>query len=79
MSGFVVGYLFVLLVGSEFYALIFATIIGYSMIPIAFFLEKSEKFDMYDNRAVIVQNVKLLPPPTKIREDIEKHPCESNR
>jgi len=79
MGGFVVGYLFVLLVGSEFYALIFATIIGYSMIPIAFFLEKSEKFDMYDNRAVIVQNVKLLPPPTKIREDTDKHPYGSDK
>ncbi|QEE16099.2 MFS transporter [Promethearchaeum syntrophicum] len=79
MSGFVVGYLYVLFVGSEFYALIFSVIIGYTLIPIAFFLEKSEKFEMYDNRAVIVQNVKLLPAPTKISEDSDKHPYGSDK
>ena len=79
MGGFITGYFFVLFVGSEFSALIFAVILGYLMIPVSFYLEKSEKFDIYENRAVIVQDLKFLPVSTRSRETDEKHPYGSDK
>ncbi|MHA1585252.1 MAG: MFS transporter [Promethearchaeota archaeon] len=59
IGGFIIGYVFVSLTGSDYYALILSAIFASLLIPAALSLERSEKFEIINNRAVVLQDFKL--------------------
>ncbi|MHA1110962.1 MAG: MFS transporter [Promethearchaeota archaeon] len=70
ISGFLTGYVLVELIESDYIAMIISVVIaGLSLINLIFF-ESNENFQVRENRAVTVQNFKILP---QNREDFE-HP-----
>jgi len=67
IGGFLSGYFIVLLLGQDFIALIVSAIFAGLLIPSAFFLESSEEFEILEEQAVVLQDLKLR---TKIIQDI---------
>jgi MFS family permease len=63
IGGFLVGYSLVLLLGSDYIALIISAIFASFLIPCAFLLESSDEFELHENQAVVFQDLKLRTKP----------------
>ncbi len=74
ISGFLAGYVLVELIGSDFIALIIAVGIACLSLLNLIFFESNEKYHLHEDRAVVVQNFKLLPQNRKEYEHPEKAP-----
>lgn len=59
IGGYLSGYFIVLLLGQDLIALIVSAIFASLLIPSAFLLESSEEFEVLENQAVVLQDLKL--------------------
>ncbi len=59
IGGFLAGYIIVLLLGQDLIALIVSAFFASLIIPSAFFLESSEEFEVLEEQAVVLQDLKL--------------------
>ncbi|MHA1746277.1 MAG: MFS transporter [Promethearchaeota archaeon] len=71
IGGFLVGYGLVLLLGSDYVALIISAIFASFLIPSAFLLESSDEFELHENQAVVFQDLKLRTKPSSYSPPVQ--------
>jgi len=71
IGGFLIGYGLVLLLGSDYIALIISVIFASFLIPSAFLLESSDEFEIHENQAVVFQDLKLRTKPPSSSLQVE--------
>jgi len=71
IGGFLVGYGLVLLLGSDYVALIISAIFASFLIPSAFLLESSDEFELHENQAVVFHDLKLRTKPSSYSPPVQ--------